>query len=44
MNIKIREGSGVTELTENKGDWKIKRNGAKIDEEKLKAIIEVLKR
>jgi stress response protein SCP2 len=43
VTIKIRTSTEVTELTRNNGEWRIKRNGAKVDEDKLKAIIEVMK-
>jgi len=42
MNIKIRDCTGVTELVENLGKWNIKRNGANIDDEKIKAIIKAM--
>ncbi|HEY5586676.1 MAG TPA: hypothetical protein VIK78_19580 [Ruminiclostridium sp.] len=42
MNIKIRCGEGVTELVENLGKWKIKRNGANIEDEKIKAVIKAM--
>lgn len=32
MNIKISYGHAVTELVENNGEWRIKRNGANVEE------------
>lgn len=42
MTIKIREGSGVTELTENKGIWRTKRNGARLTKEQIDGIIKAV--
>lgn len=41
MSIKIDYGHGVTELVENNGEWRIKRNNAKVPEEKLKELMKV---
>jgi hypothetical protein len=42
MNIKIRNGNGVTEIAENKGLWNVKRNGANIPVEKLMQITKIM--
>jgi len=42
MNIKISEGHGVTEIIEDKGIWRIKRNNAGVGIVALKKVIEVM--
>jgi len=42
MNIKISYGHAVMELTENNGEWRIKRNGANVEEDKLWEIVRVM--